>query len=173
MPDSLTIKAGSKAEFIFTGRPSPQANDVLLAQWQVSLLPSAFAGSEKSYFAALPTTQAFTSPTYTVLASIPVVIAPGFSILELLATFSFANTNADEDVETRFIIRDSVSGILNGSSADAENVSQNSGAVVFRGDFAPGLHVFTLEVAVFGGSITIGGVGERGNASLFIEQMSA
>jgi hypothetical protein len=173
----LTIAAGSKAEFIFTGK----ATSLLFARWQVSVLPSALAGGAKSFFKALPTTQQFTSSAYTVLASIAVPITPGFTILELLATFSFVNNNADSDVDTRFIIRDSVSGatvppnggILNGSNTSAPNAEGAAGAVVFRGDFAPGLHIFTLEVAVFGGPISIGGVGEMGNASLYIQQASA
>ena len=171
MAEELTIKAGSRAEFIFTRR---QATDLLFARWQVSVEPSVFSDRPRSFFGRVNSTLNITPITRTVLVSVPVQIPADFNILELLATFSFRNPSADNNVQATFSIRDSLSGFLGSVRAQAQNGGGlASGAVVVRATFDPRPRIFTLEV-IADGPISIEPDEEFGdNASLYIQEMSA
>lgn len=194
MADALIVQAGTTATFYAvppivavppaTPAVPPITSAIFANQWQVSVGPSALTivttPPPKSFFKTLAVpTQIFGGDSeYKVLASISILLSKASTILELLATYSFLNPADDFDVNARFVIRDSVSvqeslnGIMCSSTTSATTHKNAAGAVVFRGNFAPGLHNFTLETKILGGGrIVVGGVGENGNASLYIQQL--
>jgi hypothetical protein len=196
MADSLVVKAGTTATF-YAVPPvavpdTPQAPPIFGNQYQVSVGPSALTivttPPPKSFFKMLTVpTVIFASPDYQVLASISLLLAGGApsTILELLATYSFLNPADDEDIDVRFVIRDSVKGILCSSSASAGQHKYAAGAIVFRGNFSPEFHNFveedrrfTLETKILpggAGRIVVGGgifgENESGNAALYIQKL--
>ena len=134
-------------------------------------VPFLFTDRPRSFFVKLDSAIAVVPTDEVPLVQISIIVQEQFNILELLATFSFQNPAADDEVEATFVLRDSDGTLLNIERLRAKNNAIVAGSLVFRGELIPGPHVFSLFVSTPGpGSIVIDpATGD--NASLFIQQL--
>lgn len=82
-------------------------------------------------------------------------------LLSIATAYGIAANN----IGAQFVLQDDVSGVLTTSRTSATIQKSSSGTILFRRNFAPGRHVFTLGCMV-DGSVGI----DAGGASLYIQQ---